>query len=661
MTNNHLNGSTKTPVASMTSGFSMLNFLDKLEPNPKEKNKYICPVCGGNDLSVHPESGAYQCFSNGCDTADIRNAVAPAEKRKGSARERKPRKKTHTELRREVQAVSVERESRVDELVRMVEGGYHTIGQAKIELKAWAESNKLDLQATKVLLDLFTERVTTTQKCRLAATYESVAEVLEGRLAFNKLKRQLELDGEPTNVDDLRINMALRYNLQVSQADCGPILYHIAQKTAYSPVAHYLDQAASQHGPDDALLDNLAETFLGTASPLHRVYLRKTLISAVARAMQPGCKVDTVCILNGPQGWGKSSFWRILAGEPWFDDTMGSGSEKDERLKLHKFWLIEWAELEAVFRRRDISAVKAFITCQTDHVRRPYGKDEEELPRPSIIVGTTNMSEFLADTTGNRRFWVVPLCRPVPLQQLALDRDRIWAAAVHAYRSGEQWTLPPELQSIAEEDVAAYGTTDPWEDFVMDYATPLEQTTIKEVMTAALKLDIDKMDKRAEMRVASILQANGWARKLTYVEGRRIRVWQKSQKFDPKGGSSGSTNPEKPLYQEICSMEPPLEGGGSGSSVHGTMEPLEPPLSIEGNNSIYSNGNSSSHLSESMVTAAGDLTPEEVAITCQLLSEVTSAADLELLTDLTPTDKAHVWASLSPEERTRLQSLRQSS
>lgn len=56
-----------------------------------------------------------------------------------------------------------------------------------------------------------------------------------------------------------------------------------------------------------------------------------------------------------------------------------------------------------------------------------------------------------------------------------------------------------------------------------------------------------------------------------------------------------------------------------------------------------------------------ELTPEEVAITCQLLSEVTSAADLELLTDLSPTDKAHVWVPLSTEERTRLQSLRQSS
>ncbi|NEP19743.1 MAG: hypothetical protein F6J97_23125 [Leptolyngbya sp. SIO4C1] len=90
-----------------------------------------------------------------------------------------------------------------------------------------------------------------------------------------------------------------------------------------------------------------------------------------------------------------------------FDDSVGSVSDKDERLKLHKSWFVEWAELEVVFRRKDVSAVKAFITTQTDQIRPPYGRAVMEFPRPSIIVGTTNFDEFLADPTGNRRFWVI--------------------------------------------------------------------------------------------------------------------------------------------------------------------------------------------------------------------------------------------------------------
>ena len=84
-------------------------------------------------------------------------------------------------------------------------------------------------------------------------------------------------------------------------------------------------------------------------------------------------------------------------------------SDKDERLKLHLTWFCEWAELESVFRRRDIAATKAFLSSDTDLVRAPYARKAEKMPRRSIIVGSTNEDQFLNDSTGNRRFWVVPV------------------------------------------------------------------------------------------------------------------------------------------------------------------------------------------------------------------------------------------------------------
>jgi putative DNA primase/helicase len=57
------------------ASFDIRNFVDQLEP-AKVKNKFICPVCGGNDLSIVPETGKYRCFNN-CECKDIREAIKP--------------------------------------------------------------------------------------------------------------------------------------------------------------------------------------------------------------------------------------------------------------------------------------------------------------------------------------------------------------------------------------------------------------------------------------------------------------------------------------------------------------------------------------------------------------------------------------------------------
>lgn len=328
------------------------------------------------------------------------------------------------------------------------------------------------------------------------------------------------------------LKLAIEYNIQLPTEDCAQICLYIAQMQAFSPVTEYLNACAERYPADEELLNSLAETYLGTDSELHCVFLRKTLISAVARAFIPGCKVDTVCILQGIQGCGKSTFWKILAGEDWFDDTVSSASDKDERLKLHQSWFIEWAELEAIFKRKDISAVKAFITTQTDQVRPPYGRDILEMQRPSIIVGSTNESDFLADPTGNRRYWVIPVQHAeIPLAQLAEERDRLWAAAVHAFKSGETWTLPAELRTVARLESVDYVYSDPWEAIILDYCSGSTEITTVEILTNALQLEIHQMDKRAEMRVTTLLKQNGWRSARGRHRGVQIRVW-KNPKFE---------------------------------------------------------------------------------------------------------------------------------
>ncbi len=66
--------SSKNQRANSTT-FDIRNFIDQLNP-VKEKDKYICPVCSGHNLSIDEKTGKYQCF-NGCSCRDIREAIKP--------------------------------------------------------------------------------------------------------------------------------------------------------------------------------------------------------------------------------------------------------------------------------------------------------------------------------------------------------------------------------------------------------------------------------------------------------------------------------------------------------------------------------------------------------------------------------------------------------
>lgn len=135
----------------------------------------------------------------------------------------------------------------------------------------------------------------------------------------------------------------------------------------------------------------------------------------VARALHPGCKADSMIVLAGAQGIGKSTFSRELAlHERFFLDGMSKFDEEHKRRLIGKL-VVEVSELEA-FNYSDMSSIKQAITAQRDNIRMPYREYAEDFPRTCIFIGTTNESAFLTDTTGNRRFLPVvcgqKACKP---------------------------------------------------------------------------------------------------------------------------------------------------------------------------------------------------------------------------------------------------------
>ena len=123
--------------------------------------------------------------------------------------------------------------------------------------------------------------------------------------------------------------------------------------------------------------------------------LKCTLIAAVARVFDPGCKFDNACVLMGPQGARKSSFWAALA-DNFFSDALKDINGKDALMTLHSAWLTEFAELDSMTTKRQAGEVKAFLSQSTDIFRVPYGKVTEKFPRRGIVVGSTNRQKIFS-------------------------------------------------------------------------------------------------------------------------------------------------------------------------------------------------------------------------------------------------------------------------
>ena len=357
------------------------------------------------------------------------------------------------------------------------------------------------------------------------------------RIRYNTFSQLIELDGKQLEGSERFYLSLAEQGYKVAKDLALDCLIQVARENPYDPVALYLDHVAATVEP--AYITSLATAYLrpedATACGGPTLYdhmLRCTLIGAVRRVFEPGCKHDTACVLMGDQGARKSSFWSALGGG-FFSDALGDISSKDDLMVLHRSWIMEWAELDHIMGRKHAGTIKSFLSQATDLFRVPYGKATESFPRRGIIVGSTNRSTgFLVDDTGNRRFWVIPStcteAHPIDTPTLLAERDAIWSAAVHAYRAGEANYLPLDLAQQVTSENEGYQIDNPWLPAVaqwLDQRIPGETVTTERILVEAIEKPIERQSRTDQMAVADLLRGLGFERRRTMAGGQRAWRW----------------------------------------------------------------------------------------------------------------------------------------
>jgi len=310
-------------------------------------------------------------------------------------------------------------------------------------------------------------------------------EKLKG-IVFNQLSDGMEIKGEvpwehPSrfwrDADDAQLisYVDLTYGT-FSARNYDIAVTKVADDRSYHPIREFL--ASLPEWDKVPRVDTILVDFLGASDNAYvRAVTRKTLCGAIARVMNPGCKFDTMLVLNGPQGKGKSTLISKLCGE-WFNDSLLLNDTKDKTAaeKLQGYWIMEIGEL-AGLKKAEVETLRSFLSRQNDIYRASFGKSATPHLRQCVFFGTTNAEKgYLRDTTGNRRFWPVKTpggSRKHSWELSSEDIRQIWAEVLVYVKSGERLYLDGKMEDTAKSEQREAMESDEREGLVREYLDTL--------------------------------------------------------------------------------------------------------------------------------------------------------------------------------------------
>ena len=297
---------------------------------------------------------------------------------------------------------------------------------------------------------------------------------------------------------------------------------------SFHPVVDYLE-GCEENWDRKLRLNTVGATYWGTEdNPLQNATARLLLYGLVARVLCPGSKFDYLPIIHSlKQGTGKSTSCSILGGD-WYGQGFSLDQYDPGKITLERtqnVWLVECAEIGG-FQLADTEKLKGFVTQNSDSARMAWGRKNIHRKRQFIMVGTTNVSEFLPDTE-NRRFPILAVKNNVDLVALEHDRDQLFGEAMHdvkTYGMLDHVALPLALWDAAEAYSQRFRIIRHFEAWFDDWIE--EQNWPADIVGSHL---IKEMPHGVNMReIPPVMNKHGYkaVRKVSGALGsNKVRVW----------------------------------------------------------------------------------------------------------------------------------------
>lgn len=311
--------------------------------------------------------------------------------------------------------------------------------------------------------------------------------------------------------DSLAAIWMQEHQIRISTPTAAEAIAVHSKNHSFNPLIDYL---TSLEWDGQSRVDRFLTNYFGAQwSDYSCGVSRAWLVSAVARAFQPGCKADHCLVLEGPQGHGKSSALRTLAGEQFFSDYVSEDlASKEAAILCEGVWIVEFSELQGIMHKPSkMEDVKAFLSRSEDRYRPVYGRKIIRSPRRCVFAATTNKAVYMHDEE-NRRFW--PLyCTRIDLAGIERDRDQLWAEACTLFYAGEPWYLQGYLEGEARKEQAIRYDYDLWQEIIRPWLRGHTDVAASEVAEKCLNIRVSEMDRegrRDKLKIVRCLTALGW-------------------------------------------------------------------------------------------------------------------------------------------------------
>ena len=315
----------------------------------------------------------------------------------------------------------------------------------------------------------------------------------------------------------LRDQIFERFRFDPGKEHLHDAVVQLCLRHRFNPITDYLDGLRWDGTPR---LDSWLSCYLSAEDTvLNRAIGRLTLVAAVRRVRDPGCKFDQIVVLEGKEGTMKSTAIELLAGKPNFSDQSILGmKDREQQECLKGCWLYEIADLSGM-RKAEVEHVKAFASRTHDRARPAYGRFRIDQPRRCVLFATTNDDTYLKSQTGNRRFWPVRTDR-IDIEALHRDRDQLWAEAAQIEATGLSLVLPGELWPRAQVEQDKRLERDPWDDLLVNVKGDVhpnpkrngyeERVANTDLLTTVLGLKAEKIHEQQGRRLAYCMRRLGW-------------------------------------------------------------------------------------------------------------------------------------------------------